>query len=199
MKYETKDFISIFRDVFPEGFCEHLISEFDKAQEQGAGYFRTESEQAKKHRKDDYHIFSHGRNLGFENFQNEKVINVFFNGLQKCFELYTEQFSVLTEIKLVTREVKLQKTTSGGGYHIWHFERGNNPDNSNRSLVFMLYLNTLPVEANGETEFLYQQKRINPVANTMLIWPADFTHVHRGNPVYGDNTKYVATGWFSYD
>ena len=31
----------------------------------------------------------------------------------------------------------------------------------------------------------------------MLIWPAQFTHTHRGNPVY-NCTKYVATGWIEY-
>jgi hypothetical protein len=63
----------------------------------------------------------------------------------------------------------------------------------------MLYLNSLPPEANGETEFLYQQRRINPVENTMVLWPAAFTHAHRGNPVYGDHTKYIVTGWFYHE
>ena len=45
----------------------------------------------------------------------------------------------------------------------------------------MLYLNTLTDEQNGETEFLHQEKRIQPKENTMLIWPAGFTHTHRGN------------------
>ena len=92
----------------------------------------------------------------------------------------------------------MQKTSSGGGYHVWHGEQGND-DSANRGLVYMLYLNTLPKEANGETEFLYQQRRINPVANTMVLWPAAFTHAHRGNPVYGDNTKYIVTGWFYHE
>jgi hypothetical protein len=63
----------------------------------------------------------------------------------------------------------------------------------------MLYLNALPSGANGETEFLYQQRRINPTKNTMVLWPAGFTHPHRGNPVYGDVSKYIATGWFYHE
>ena len=94
--------------------------------------------------------------------------------------------------------MKMQKTSSGGGYHVWHGEQGNG-DQANRGLVYMLYLNTVPVEANGETEFLYQQRRINPVENTMVLWPASFTHTHRGNPVYGDNHKYIITGWFYHE
>lgn len=94
--------------------------------------------------------------------------------------------------------MKMQKTTSGGGYHIWHAEQGDGP-HANRGLVYSLYLNTLPEGANGETEFLYQQKRIPPKENTMIIWPAGFTHAHRGNPVYGDAAKYIVTGWFYYE
>ena len=37
MKSEYKDFIGVFSDVFPKGFCEHLIAEFDRNQQLGAG------------------------------------------------------------------------------------------------------------------------------------------------------------------
>ena len=94
--------------------------------------------------------------------------------------------------------MKMQKTSSGGGYHVWHCEQGND-DQARRGIVYSLYLNSLPEEANGETEFLYQQRRIAPVQNTMVLWPASFTHPHRGNPVYGNNSKYIITGWFYYE
>jgi len=32
-----------------------------------------------------------------------------------------------------------------------------------------------------------------------LLWPASYTHAHRGNPVFGEQSKYVVTGWFYYD
>jgi hypothetical protein len=63
----------------------------------------------------------------------------------------------------------------------------------------MLYLNTLTAEEAGETEFLYQQRRLRPEENTMVIWPATFTHTHRGNAVFGERSKYIVTGWFYYD
>jgi hypothetical protein len=31
---------------------------------------------------------------------------------------------------------------------------------------------------------------------TVLIWPASFTHTHRGNPPYSQN-KYTITSWFN--
>jgi hypothetical protein len=198
MNPEYKDFIGVFSGVYPEGFCEHLIAEFDRNQKLGVGVDRKKGEGSNKHVKNDYQIFSNGRNINFEPFGGEGTIDVFFNGLQKCFQEYTDEFSVAKEIDVRCNNMKMQKTTSGGGYHVWHGEQGNG-EQAGRSLVYMLYLNTLPPEANGETEFLYQQRRINPVENTMVLWPAAFTHAHRGNPVYGENAKYIVTGWFYHE
>ena len=46
----------------------------------------------------------------------------------------------------------------------------------------------------GETEFLYQNRRELPVAGDVIIFPAGYTHTHRGNPPIG-GTKYIATSW----
>ena len=195
---EYKDFIGVFSDVYPEGFCQHIIEEFDRNRDLGAGSNRQTSENAEKHSKDDYQIGVNGRNSILEPYGDHDTRDFFFRGLQNCYEEYSNEFSCLRNSEIICNNIKIQKTSSGGGYHIWHGEQGNG-DQARRGLVYMLYLNTLPPSANGETEFLYQQRRIAPVENTMLIWPAAFTHAHRGNPVYGDNHKYIVTGWFVYE
>lgn len=198
MNIEYKDFIGVFSDVYPKGFCEHLITEFDRNQALGAGTNRQNGEGADKHIKNDYQIFSNGKNINFDEFEGKNTVDMFFKGLQHCFEVYANEFSSLKDLDIRCNNMKMQKTSTGGGYHVWHGEQGNG-DQARRGLVYMLYLNTLPPEANGETEFLHQQRRINPVENTMVLWPAAFTHAHRGNPVYGDNTKYIVTGWFYHE
>ncbi len=198
MKVEYKDFIGVFSDVYPEGFCQHLIAEFDRNQTLGAGSNRQDWERVSKHIKDDYQINSNGKNINFAAFEGKNTVDLFFSGLQNCFEAYGNEFSALKDVKINCNTMKMQKTSTGGGYHLWHAEQGNG-DMANRGLVYMLYLNSLPVEANGETEFLYQQRRINPIENTIVLWPAAFTHAHRGNPVYGENAKYIVTGWFYHE
>ena len=47
-----------------------------------------------------------------------------------------------------------------------------------------------------ETEFLYQSKRIDPIAGRTLIWPPGFTHKHRGNPPLKGEKIYM-TGWLN--
>ena len=58
--------------------------------------------------------------------------------------------------------------------------------------MWTLYLND-DFEA-GETEFLFQRRKIVPRAGRLLIAPTAFTHTHRGNrPERGD--KMIATSW----
>jgi hypothetical protein len=198
MKAEHKDFIATYTEVYPEGYCQHLINEFERFAEAGAGYSRKVSDNSPSHKKDDYQL---SLNLGIRNlisFNQKDPINMFFEGLQNCYEDYSSIFSILKDCKIIGTSMKMQRTNPGGGYHVWHAEQGNE-EKANRAIVYMLYLNTLEPESAGETEFLYQQTRIRPVENTMILWPAAYTHAHRGNTVFGNTSKYIVTGWFYYD
>lgn len=198
MNAEYKDFIAVYKDVYPDGYCQHLISEFERLTQAGAGHSRQMHEYAHKHHKNDMQL---GLNFGVHTvgpFNDRPATSVFFEGLQKCYDHYTEEFSSLRDGKIRGTAMKMQRTDPGGGYHLWHAEQGNG-EHANRVLVYMLYLNTMQKEDAGETEFLYQQLRLRPEENTMIIWPASFTHVHRGNTVFGERSKYIVTGWFYYD
>lgn len=198
MKANYKGFIGIYDNVYPEGYCQHLISEFDRLEEEGVGANRIKSENAKRHVKDDYQIGLALKGHAVKDFEYKSTVDIFFNGLQNCYEDYVNKFSSLTDGKIRATVMKVQRTGPGGGYHVWHCEQGNN-EHANRVLVYMLYLNTLDSSEAGETEFLYQKERYNPTENQMLIWPASYTHTHRGNAVFGDKSKYIVTGWFYYD
>lgn len=92
--------------------------------------------------------------------------------------------------------INIQRYTAGeGGYPYWHCEhypQDGAGEALHRTLLWTLYLND-GFDA-GETEFLYQQRKIVPSAGSLLIAPASFTHTHRGNrPSGGD--KYIATSW----
>lgn len=199
MNTEQFEHIVLYHNVYPDGYCQHLIKEFDRLALNGAGADRQTSEDVARHVKDDYQI---GINLKAHNvfdFDGKNACDLFFDGLQSCYDDYTNKYSVLRNNgKIRATHMKMQRTGPGGGYHIWHFEQG--PDhNSGRVLTYMLYLNSILPEDGAETEFLYQKKRFNPTENTMVLWPAAYTHAHRGNPVLGETHKYIVTGWFYYD
>lgn len=198
MNIEYRNFIGVYSNVYPEGYCQHLIKQFDVLEVSGAGANRIKSENAAGHIKNDYQVSLNLKGHNTENFNGDCVSDIFFNGLQTCYKNYTEKFSVLKDGAIRATTLKMQRTAPGGGYHVWHGEQ-NSGDQASRVLVYMLYLNTLEPEQAGETEFLYQQERYRPVENTMIIWPAAYTHAHRGNTVFGQNNKYIVTGWFYYE
>jgi hypothetical protein len=95
--------------------------------------------------------------------------------------------------------INLQKYLADqGGYPYWHCEQYPKLDRGealHRALLWTVYLNE--DFEQGETEFLYQQRRVAPRTGQLLIAPGGFTHTHRGNKPRGGN-KYIATSWFLY-
>jgi hypothetical protein len=63
-------------------------------------------------------------------------------------------------------------------------------------MAWMIYLNTITDE--GGTYFSSYDKTLEAKEGRLVIWPAFFTHTHKG-VVSKTQTKYIATGWFSYD
>ena len=88
-------------------------------------------------------------------------------------------------------DCKVKKIMCGAGFHAWHYENGN-VSNARRTFVIQIYLND--DFDGGETEFLYQNKREKAIAGDVLIFPCQYTHVHRGNPPI-DGDKYLVTSW----
>jgi len=95
--------------------------------------------------------------------------------------------------------INLQKYIANqGGYPYWHCElypKADNGETLHRVVLWSIYLND--GFAGGETEFLYQDRKIVPQTGSLLIAPTAFTHTHRGNmPKGGD--KYIATSWILF-
>jgi hypothetical protein len=85
-----------------------------------------------------------------------------------------------------------------GGYPYWHCElypKDASAETLHRTLLWTLYLNE--GFEDGETEFLYQERRIRPRTGALLLAPAAFTHTHRGNRPRGGD-KYIATSWLLF-
>ena len=89
-------------------------------------------------------------------------------------------------------QLKIQKTLPTEGYHVWHLEHQKGFQNECRAFVYSIYLND--VKEGGETEFLHFSKRVKPKTGRIVIWPAGFPYVHRGNPPLSGK-KYIITSW----
>ena len=128
---------------------------------------------------------------------NIQLLNEFHDIIKVVFLDYVDKYKTVFESGpkiTMNPNIKLQKTSPGEGYHLWHCENSG-LQNSSRVFFFIMYLND--IEEGGETEFLYQNKRVKPKEGRIILAPSSFTHPHRGNtPLKGD--KYILTGWFEY-
>jgi hypothetical protein len=87
---------------------------------------------------------------------------------------------------------------ASGGYHHWHSEiypQNETCDTLHRVLLFQFYLND--VAEGGETEFLYQDRKVEARKGRLIIAPAGFTHTHKGH-VATSGDKYIATSWILF-
>lgn len=187
MKITYNQFIGLYENALNEENCKNIIELFEKdLNNKIDNNGDTQFSRGKMERHDYQKDYK-------SSDQENKIVSIINDTLNKCIELYAEEFWIVKQLKATSVDTKLQKTPPRGGYHVWHCEQGSSrPD---RVLVWTVYLNDIP-EGEGETEFLWQGLRVKPKAGTVCIFPAAFTHTHRGNPVYSCN-KYIATGWYT--
>ena len=190
---DKPNFIEVYTNVFSDEYCNSVIEFFKIAEKNNILVDRQKNEGASKLNKEDLAIFLPSMPLQqttqpiFEEF-----INTFWG---HCYKEYADKYSVLSDLgNHNSYTLKIQKTKPGQGYHVWHCE-ADNRERSNRLLTWTIYLND-DFEA-GETEFLYQQYRYKPQKGDCIIFPAAYTHTHRGNPPIGGD-KYIITGWVEF-
>lgn len=174
--------------------CREVIEYFEYMKRQNLVFNRQQLKDGLPHyKKDEATFITEPDVIVFDKTApiTQKIVQAVKDGYHE----YIKEYSILAEAAPHgIYSVKIQKTQPGGGFHKWHYENDGRLA-SNRFLVFMIYLNT--VSLGGETEFIYQKKRVHASQGKLLLWPAAYTHAHRGNPpLSGD--KYIATGWIEY-
>ena len=200
---EFNDFIGVWENFVPDAFCNDLINFFHTWQRQAliTNHERdmplTDPYAGEQHAMPGNNQFKTrtlGRNdvgcmLDCLSGTLSAQVNQY---LQSTLNHYCTTYDSLGSVPLTSWHVKMQQTPEGGGYHVFHHEDGSYNE-ANRTAVWMVYLNE--DFEGGETKFFYQKRRIKPTTGTVVIWPAGYTHTHRGNLVL-KGTKYIITGWF---
>jgi prolyl 4-hydroxylase len=87
---------------------------------------------------------------------------------------------------------RLQAYKPGDSYHVSHCENDGHPGTIRRHLAFMTYLTS--IDEGGGTEFVQQELTTPSQAGLTVIWPAGWTHYHKG-VVAPNDAKYIVTGW----
>ena len=175
MKGTIEKFIGIYDDVIPDEICQNIIKISDTV---------VFGQRADQYRQDKHFTLDADYTSLVNELNNHCLVPV--------LKEYSIKYPYIKQVgKLFSSTVSFQITDPCEGYHGWHAENSR-WITANRFLAWMVYLNDVP--EGGETEFLYQEMKVQPKAGRVVIWPGSFTHLHRGNPPR--TRKHILTGWW---
>ena len=187
MKMEFENFIGIAPNVITDDLCSTFVKWFDAASENNLTLSSYEqSEMRGINRKDESVVVPSGLP---EHMFPTKFSEELWNSLNNSIGTYHTEYDI--GVNLTSYSYKVHRVHTSGGYHIWHHEHST--FFPRRTLAWHLTLES--PKRGGETEFLYQSMRVEPEVGKLLIWPAGFTHKHRGNPPLEGQKTYM-TGWY---
>lgn len=129
---------------------------------------------------------------------SEDFVQPFFTEMEwiinEYFTYYNQAIRMAGPLNII-EPIGVQHYAPSQGFHALHFENNfSGWDIACRHLVFMVYLND--VEDGGGTEFPYQNVTTTARKGKTIIWPAGWTHPHRGITSYKQE-KMIITGYLS--
>jgi hypothetical protein len=188
-KVNIDNFIGVYDGYILPEECDKVIKLYEAEDKLKKTFSRIGFEGSAITDKQDQQYFATAGNFNIW-WEDLKPIMVNFDQAFRHYIKNTGADAVCGEFHYTT--LKIQKTLPTEGYHVWHIEHCAGYENEARSMVFSVYLND--IEEGGETEFLHFSKRVKPKKGRIVIWPAGFPYVHRGNsPLSGE--KYIITSW----
>ena len=185
------NFIGIYDNYITKAECDRAIKLYEDQNKFNNTVNRISFEQSSVLQKQDQQFFAGNHNVDVY-WQTLKSMMLNFD---QAFHHYTENTGAKQAYDngpFYFTTLKIQKTLPTEGYHVWHIEHGKGFDNEPRAFVFSIYLND--VKEGGETEFLHFSKRVKAKTGRIVIWPASFPYLHRGNPPLSGE-KYILTSW----
>lgn len=195
---ENPHFVGLYENVLNEEECKQIIEVFEKYKAFGLSSDRQRSENAAALNKKDETVDAETI-LKFDTntIAGIDVLKKLIKKISSIIEHeYADEFSsVSVHERFLLRHFRIQKTKPSSGYHIWHSEKISSYY-ADRVLTWTFYLND--IDEGGETELLSYGLRIKPKTGSLCIFPAGWTHTHRGNPPYKKD-KYIVTGWLLHD
>tara|TARA_B100000029_G_C17375437_1_gene887772 strand:+ start:284 stop:904 length:621 start_codon:yes stop_codon:yes gene_type:complete len=177
-------FIEIYDNALTEEECDILIGAFEKADPKPGVTIKGVNPQYKK-------CMELKGNVEYPDAVGSIVRNSLCTYLTKYEKKY-ESINKCPPWKYVKIYNFQKYDGEEDGYKAWHCEHDPAPIPSLRILAWMYYLN----DAESGTEFMHYPT-IRGKMGRLVIWPAFWTHLHRG-VLPNKGLKYIITGWVSY-
>tara|TARA_Y100000592_G_scaffold59695_1_gene93417 strand:+ start:279 stop:920 length:642 start_codon:yes stop_codon:yes gene_type:complete len=190
------NFIETYKNALSNKSCDYIVNCFNEFKEH-VKTGKTGSGKEMKHWKDSW-------DLNLMNVKNELesfLIKELKSSLKDNIDKYVSKYHLLSPERgsiwkyhsiypYAIHAKRYEKNVQG--YHIYHADISTIKEQIYRTAVCMYYLND--VSEGGETEFYHQKVKIKPEKGTLVIFPAYFTHLHKGNvPI--SNDKYILNFW----
>lgn len=188
------EFVDVIENILPSQLCKQIIDRFNPDTQKHQGKLGPGITNFDIKNSIDLHIANR------EDWSD--ITNVLAKhlavGLQEYFKyiesrvLYDKNLNILGKIfgdNINCTGYQIQKYEKGCKFE-WHTDDAHD---SKRLLAFIMYLNTVPVENGGSTDFL-NGKSIQPKEGSILFFPATWSYLHRGN-VIKSGEKYIITGF----
>ena len=190
MKFFISNHIGIYDNALKQKDCEILIDQFEKSTTIIDGGIFMDGEFVKEH--------SHKKckEIKDTHLEDKSIIsNIIDVRIKQSMEKYKKQFpsvdKYLCDWKIDDGYNFQKYEAEDDGYKKWHCEQSGGPA-SHRLLAWMFYVN----DAKCGTEFM-DYGIVKAKRGRCVIWPAGWTHVHRG-VIPNKGLKYIVTGWCSY-
>ena len=171
----------------PEEICDNLIELFHTEKDHwidGSNYWGNE-------KKPDWK-----RSTDVELDLDHSEMRDYVYHLNTALRSYKERYPYCDSVHSynILDPIKIQHYKPGEGFYNWHMENSGHDVVLHRHLVYMTYLNTLD---NAGTEFFHQKTTTPCHKGLTVIWPAAWTHTHKGVTNH-DSDKYIVTGWWKF-
>ena len=185
----NSDFFGIYDNALTKKECQILINQFEKSSKKEGKSFKDGDLSVNPSQKKCIEVDD-------SSFSNKSVISRIINArLRECIDDYKKEYPSMNKFIaqwVIDNGYNFQKyETEDDGFKAWHTEAGGAPV-SNRVLAWMFYLN----DAKCGTEFI-NYPTVKAKMGRCVIWPAAWTHTHRG-VIPNKGLKYMVTGWASY-
>lgn len=184
-------FIFVQNNALSKTLCEKIIQKFeDDKENQYVGFVGPQGgNKIDRSLKRTTDLFLSVAN-GWEDIDAE-----IFQSFQKTLLKFSKMYPYFERIGPQDKGYRISRTEAGDFYN-WHVE-ADAPGYCDRQLVALWYLNDIE-SPGGETEFKYQDIKISPQQGTLVLFPAIWTHEHRGCKVQ-NGTKYVLATWVIFN
>ena len=196
IKVSIEQFIGIFPNAITDDLCSEFVNYFNTISAHGLTMSAMkQSGLSGIDRKDEVLEIPGSRTMSsvlpHDCFPSD-MFPPLWQSIGDCYKIYHDEYNMDNSVDpLESHAFKFHRVQPSGGYHVWHHEQSYyNPDT-----VLVWHLTLEAPEEGGETEFLHQSMRVKPKVGQLVIWPAAFTHKHRGNPPLKGQKTYI-TGWF---